>query len=225
MFSLDSPSLDPFLRWLAEHHAEVRAGHSRYEGYHVLPDTKVTQFSTCVSAGILTLQWQSRCFVVGHDSVVLYKIAYTVLALLAGWWGIPWGPIFTVSAIITNLSGGTQRTVGDLIDELTGHPRQLIALTQRAADQVRRHIIEKRFPPHTALYLRLEGRNELELRAEFDDMEPDGRQWRGHSRGVWVLIDKDQTNHFAGKTIDWDQQSGRFLVTTQSVDADVLAEA
>jgi hypothetical protein len=27
-----------------------------------------------------------------------------------GWWGIPWGPIFTVPALVTNLRGGIDVT-------------------------------------------------------------------------------------------------------------------
>jgi hypothetical protein len=37
---------------------------------------------------------------------------YTLLTLLVGWWGIPWGPIFTIQALITNLRGGHRRHRG-----------------------------------------------------------------------------------------------------------------
>ena len=33
-------------------------------------------------------------------------LPYTVLSLLLGWWGLPWGPIRTLQALITNLGGG-----------------------------------------------------------------------------------------------------------------------
>lgn len=34
-------------------------------------------------------------------------------SLLFGWRGIPWGPIQTVRAIVTNLRGGTRETVAE----------------------------------------------------------------------------------------------------------------
>jgi hypothetical protein len=33
-------------------------------------------------------------------------VPYTLGTLLLGWWGIPWGPIYTVQAIAKNFSGG-----------------------------------------------------------------------------------------------------------------------
>ncbi len=35
---------------------------------------------------------------------------YTMISLLFGWWGIPWGPIFTVMSIYRNLRGGRDVT-------------------------------------------------------------------------------------------------------------------
>ncbi len=36
--------------------------------------------------------------------------AYTLLSLVAGWWGIPFGLIFTPTAIFTNMRGGKNVT-------------------------------------------------------------------------------------------------------------------
>ncbi len=33
-------------------------------------------------------------------------LPYSLLSLLFGWWGIPWGPIYTVQSIIQNFRGG-----------------------------------------------------------------------------------------------------------------------
>jgi hypothetical protein len=35
---------------------------------------------------------------------------YSLISLVAGWWGIPWGPIWTISTIATNLGGGKDVT-------------------------------------------------------------------------------------------------------------------
>ena len=34
------------------------------------------------------------------------KAQHSLITLLLGWWGIPWGPIRTVQALYINLRGG-----------------------------------------------------------------------------------------------------------------------
>jgi hypothetical protein len=43
------------------------------------------------------------------------KALFTMVSLLLGWWGIPFGPIFTVRAVVKNLSGGQVVTVAELL--------------------------------------------------------------------------------------------------------------
>ena len=38
--------------------------------------------------------------------------------LLLGWWGIPFGPVFTIRALYRNLAGGDEATVADLLNQL-----------------------------------------------------------------------------------------------------------
>lgn len=46
----------------------------------------------------------------------------TLLTLLLGWWGIPWGPIYTIGSVYRNLRGGI-----DVTDELRPHLGDLLA--------------------------------------------------------------------------------------------------
>ncbi len=46
----------------------------------------------------------------GGESTALKSAKYNLLTLLAGWWGIPWGPIYTIQALITNARGGKNVT-------------------------------------------------------------------------------------------------------------------
>jgi len=41
---------------------------------------------------------------------LLQGLPYTVLSLLLGWWGVPWGLIYTPLVVITNFSGGCDIT-------------------------------------------------------------------------------------------------------------------
>jgi hypothetical protein len=44
------------------------------------------------------------------DSAVVRGLKYSAISLIAGWWGIPAGPIFTVSSIVDNFRGGIDET-------------------------------------------------------------------------------------------------------------------
>jgi hypothetical protein len=39
------------------------------------------------------------------------SLPFTILSLLIGWWGFPWGLIYTPMSLFTNLSGGNDVTV------------------------------------------------------------------------------------------------------------------
>ena len=39
---------------------------------------------------------------------------YTLISLLLGWWGIPWGPVYTIGSIFNNPTGGKDVT-GDVL--------------------------------------------------------------------------------------------------------------
>lgn len=41
---------------------------------------------------------------------------YTIISLLFGWWGIPWGPIYTISALVNNFKGGKDVTAEVIFD-------------------------------------------------------------------------------------------------------------
>ena len=44
------------------------------------------------------------------DSAFVKSLPYTLVSLFLGWWGIPWGFIYTPWSIIENLSGGKDVT-------------------------------------------------------------------------------------------------------------------
>jgi hypothetical protein len=44
------------------------------------------------------------------ESPVRQALPYTIVSLLLGWWGIPWGPLHTIEALKTNLNGGIDVT-------------------------------------------------------------------------------------------------------------------
>lgn len=49
-------------------------------------------------------------FIKPGEGTVGKSIGCTIVTLLLGWWGIPWGPIYSIGALITNLGGGKDVT-------------------------------------------------------------------------------------------------------------------
>jgi len=69
------------------------------------------QFDYCVSIIIYSFKKPSDVYLIrGYESRVLKGLKYTLFTAIAGWWGIPWGPIFTIQCLFTNLKGGRNVT-------------------------------------------------------------------------------------------------------------------
>lgn len=72
---------------------------------------RFVMFQYCVSILIMTFRRGSDIhFVRSGESAVTKGLGYTVLSLFLGWWGIPWGPIYTVGSLVTNFRGGKDVT-------------------------------------------------------------------------------------------------------------------
>jgi phosphatidylglycerol:prolipoprotein diacylglycerol transferase len=72
---------------------------------------KFVVFQYCISIGIKTFKRSSDIFVIrAGESAVGGSLPFTLVSLFLGWWGLPWGPIYTVSSVVTNLRGGKDIT-------------------------------------------------------------------------------------------------------------------
>ena len=68
-------------------------------------------FEYCISVVVLTLRRPSAiCFLRGDERGWVRGLPYTILSFLLGWWGLPWGVVYTPLAIATNLAGGCDVT-------------------------------------------------------------------------------------------------------------------
>jgi hypothetical protein len=68
-------------------------------------------YEYCISLIIITLRRQTDVFLVrAHELGLVRGLPFTLVSLLLGWWGIPWGIIYTPLALITNFSGGRDVT-------------------------------------------------------------------------------------------------------------------
>ena len=82
----EAEQADPRVRWLL-------AGASR-------------RYVMTVSAVWVTVRIRSRPYFPGEPGARRMAALYTLGTLLFGWWAVPWGPVWTVASLGTNLTGG-----------------------------------------------------------------------------------------------------------------------
>ena len=76
-------------------------------------------FTYCVSVLIMTFKRSSNVvFLRKHEDGAGDAIRYSLISGVAGWWGIPWGPIWTIAALISNARGGRDVTREVLTQQL-----------------------------------------------------------------------------------------------------------
>jgi predicted PurR-regulated permease PerM len=108
-----------FLAFLVENEERLKAGTSvEYGGRAISSGTEVTQFYACVSFLILTTKIPSRFFIRGSHNTAGIGLIYSLVTLVFGWWGVPWGPIYTIQSLYKNMRGGEKRPISQLLTEI-----------------------------------------------------------------------------------------------------------
>jgi hypothetical protein len=68
-------------------------------------------YEYCISLVVVTLRRPTDVyFLRANDTGLLRGVPFTLVSLFLGWWGIPWGLIYTPLTIFTNLNGGQDVT-------------------------------------------------------------------------------------------------------------------
>jgi hypothetical protein len=98
-------------------------------------------FQYCVSVIFVTFKRPSPIYFIRAGENPLGKsIGFTLLTLVAGWWGIPWGPIYSVQSIYNNLSGGKDVTK-DIAAALTSPAKPPAARPATAAKPLEKTLV------------------------------------------------------------------------------------
>lgn len=72
---------------------------------------RVVFYEVCLSLVLVTLRRPSRLYRLRPGEWGLWRgLPYTLVTLLLGWWGAPWGLVYTPRVLWTNLSGGREVT-------------------------------------------------------------------------------------------------------------------
>ncbi len=68
-------------------------------------------FQYCVSVLVMSFKRPSSIYFIKAEESALGKgLGFSLISLLFGWWGFPWGPIWTIGSLVTNLRGGRDIT-------------------------------------------------------------------------------------------------------------------
>ncbi len=68
-------------------------------------------YEYCISLIVISLRRPTDVYFLHPGDKGLSKgMRYSLVSLLLGWWGVPWGLVYTPLTLITNLSGGCDIT-------------------------------------------------------------------------------------------------------------------
>lgn len=85
---------------------------------------KFVIFQYCFSIVVMSFKRRSAIYFIKADENAAMKgLKYTLMSLLLGWWGIPWGIVFTIQTLATNFGGGkdvTQPILASLHEQAAG---------------------------------------------------------------------------------------------------------
>ena len=72
---------------------------------------KFVMYMYCVSVVVMSFKRYSDIyFIMPGEKAIKHGTQFTLISVFLGWWGIPWGPIWTITALSTNLKGGKDVT-------------------------------------------------------------------------------------------------------------------
>lgn len=100
--------------------------------FEIQRGAKLVFYQYAISVFVMSFRRSSDMYYIpAGESAVTKGLPWSLITLVAGWWGIPWGPVFTVQALVTNFRGGKDVTA-ELSARLTQVPSQPAAVGAKA---------------------------------------------------------------------------------------------
>lgn len=76
---------------------------------------RFVMYTYCISLIVLSFRHSSPIyFIKSSDNAFCKGLPFTLLSLVFGWWGIPWGVFYTLGALVTNTAGGRDVTTAQM---------------------------------------------------------------------------------------------------------------
>ncbi len=83
---------------------------------------RFVMYQYCLSALIITIRQPTDIyFLRAGESRFLKGLPWSLLTFFVGWWGIPWGPIYSIAVLWKNSRGGEDVTAQMLTDLNIGY--------------------------------------------------------------------------------------------------------
>jgi hypothetical protein len=101
--------------WIKDNHVEIIKNGAKFKGHHITLDTVLVKYTFVVSFILVTLKIPSRWYIKDSENIQAAKFGFILGTLFCGWWGFPWGPIYTVVESMKNIFGGTKVRVQDIL--------------------------------------------------------------------------------------------------------------
>jgi len=207
----------PLYDWLLANKEQVLAGTANYMGTPVTESTSARQYSYVVSCGCGTVAVRSSHFLpcAANNHLRFAGLKYAIATLLLGWWALPWGPLLTIHALLSNLSGGRKRTVASLLQFLEWgwdapddvsfyeHTKKILEVSEAAAEEIRSRLASGGFSSGVAVRVTPTKWADTEVEISFDYPVSDGRDWIDESRGLTLLIDKKHEPQLRGCVVEF----------------------
>jgi hypothetical protein len=112
--------------WLWVNQDAILNGGLMLGGQLVTGESRLHYYDTVTSFLLLTTRKKHGPFLAGSAEAHSQRNRAMTTTALLGWWGIPWGPIYSIGALASNANGGGVYTVSDHLAHL--------ALLQAKAD-------------------------------------------------------------------------------------------
>lgn len=79
--------------------------------FEIQRGAKLICYHYCISIFVMSFRRSSPVYYIpAGESARSKGVPWILLTLVAGWWGIPWGPIFSIQSLIVNFKGGKDLT-------------------------------------------------------------------------------------------------------------------
>lgn len=86
--------------------------------FEIQRGAKFVLYQYCISLIVITFKRSSDIYFVKQGENRIAKgLPWIAISVLLGWWGIPWGPIYTVQSLVVDFRGGKDVT-GELLANL-----------------------------------------------------------------------------------------------------------
>jgi hypothetical protein len=107
---------DELLAFLATNQAAIRAGTAVYRNQPISYATRLRTCDVVISFLVASFKIPTQRLVTDTGSDRGLRLGSCLVTFVFGWWGFPWGPIWTVKALATNTRRSSDVSIGDVLE-------------------------------------------------------------------------------------------------------------